>query len=72
MRMYRPPPNRNYCPEYPERFINVGIAEAEADDGVAAGLAASGKIPFVNTLCGVLHFAPGSTSFGHRLSRVKR
>lgn len=31
--------------EYPERFINCGIAEANMI-GVAAGLAASGKIPF--------------------------
>ncbi len=33
---------------YPERFFNLGIAEANMS-GVAAGLAATGKIPFVNT-----------------------
>jgi len=33
---------------YPERFFNMGIAEANMM-GVAAGLARSGKIPFVST-----------------------
>lgn len=33
---------------YPERFFNVGIAEANMM-GIAAGLAASGKIPFAST-----------------------
>ncbi|HEX3031707.1 MAG TPA: transketolase family protein [Bacillota bacterium] len=33
---------------YPERFINVGIAEANLM-GTAAGLAAAGKIPFAST-----------------------
>lgn len=33
---------------YPDRFLNVGIAEANMV-GMAAGLAATGKIPFVNT-----------------------
>ncbi|WRS28874.1 transketolase C-terminal domain-containing protein [Oscillospiraceae bacterium MB08-C2-2] len=32
----------------PERFFNVGIAEADMV-GIAAGLATTGKIPFVNT-----------------------
>ena len=32
----------------PERFFNVGIAEANMCS-IAAGMAASGKIPFVNT-----------------------
>ena len=32
----------------PERFFNVGIAEADMCS-IAAGMAASGKIPFVNT-----------------------
>lgn len=34
--------------EYPERFFNVGIAEQNLM-GTAAGLAASGKIPFAST-----------------------
>ena len=34
--------------EYPERFFDCGIAEANMM-GVAAGLAASGKIPFVSS-----------------------
>lgn len=34
--------------EVPDRFINVGIAEQNMV-GIAAGLAASGKIPFVNS-----------------------
>lgn len=33
---------------YPERFFNVGVAEANMV-GVAAGLSATGKIPFANT-----------------------
>jgi len=35
--------------QYPERFFNVGIAEANMV-GVAAGLAACGKIPFAYTI----------------------
>ena len=34
--------------EYPERFFNMGIAESNMV-ATAAGLAATGKIPFVNT-----------------------
>ena len=34
--------------EYPERFINIGISEQNMI-GVAAGLAACGKIPFVSS-----------------------
>lgn len=34
--------------EYPERFFNVGIAEANMM-GVAAGLALEGRVPFVST-----------------------
>jgi len=34
--------------KYPERFLNVGIAEANMV-GIAAGLAAEGYIPFVHT-----------------------
>jgi len=41
----------------PERFFNVGIAEADMV-GIAAGLATTGKIPFVNT------FAVFLTSIG--------
>ena len=41
----------------PERFFNVGIAEANMCS-IAAGMAASGKIPFVNT------FAVFLTSIG--------
>ena len=41
---------------YPERFFNCGIAEQNMI-GVAAGLAASGKIPFVSTFS---IFASGS------------
>jgi transketolase len=33
---------------YPDRFYNIGIAEGNMV-GIAAGLAATGKIPFVNT-----------------------
>lgn len=33
---------------YPDRFFNIGIAEGNMV-GIAAGLAAAGKIPFVNT-----------------------
>lgn len=34
--------------EFPERFFNVGIAEANMV-GMAAGFASNGKVPFVNT-----------------------
>lgn len=34
--------------KYPERFFNCGISEY-AMEGMAAGLAKMGKIPFVNT-----------------------
>src|SRR5256714_8543261 len=40
---------------YPERFFNVGIAEANMM-GIAAGLALAGKIPFVTTYAA---FVPG-------------
>ena len=47
---------------YPERFFDCGIAEANMM-GVAAGLAASGKIPFASTFA---MFAAGRAykSFG--------
>jgi transketolase len=41
--------------EFPERFFEVGIAEQNMI-GIAAGLAASGKIPFASTFA---VFAPG-------------
>lgn len=37
-----------FAKEYPERFVEVGIAEQDMM-GIAAGLAAVGKIPFVST-----------------------
>ncbi|HHX11055.1 MAG TPA: transketolase family protein [Firmicutes bacterium] len=37
-----------FAKEFPERFFNVGIAEANMM-GIAAGLAHSGKIPFAST-----------------------
>jgi len=37
-----------FMAEFPERFIEVGIAEANMI-GIAAGLAANGKIPFAST-----------------------
>jgi len=37
-----------FAEEYPERFVNVGIAEQCLVD-VAVGLAYSGKVPFANT-----------------------
>lgn len=42
---------------FPDRFFNVGIAEADMM-GIAAGLAQSGKIPFVSTFA---VFATGRT-----------
>lgn len=35
---------------FPERYLNMGVAEANMM-GVAAGLAASGKIPYASTFC---------------------
>lgn len=37
-----------FAKEFPERFIQVGIAEANMT-GIAAGLATTGKIPFIGT-----------------------
>lgn len=37
-----------FAQEFPDRFFNVGIAEANMV-GIAAGLAASGKIPFASS-----------------------
>ena len=37
-----------FAKEFPDRFFNVGIAEANMM-GIAAGLARSGKIPFAST-----------------------
>jgi transketolase len=41
-------PDVPFDKEFPERYIQVGIAEAD-QVGIAAGLAVRGKIPFVNT-----------------------
>ncbi len=46
---------RFFSAEFPERFFNCGIAEANMI-GIAAGFAASGKIPFASTFA---VFAPG-------------
>ena len=40
---------KNFSKAYPDRFFNMGIAEANMI-GVAAGLAACGKKPFANTI----------------------
>ncbi len=37
-----------FCQEFPDRFFNCGLAEQNMV-GIAAGLAASGKIPFTST-----------------------
>src|SRR3970040_1673319 len=37
-----------FAKEFPERFFSCGISEANMV-GIAAGLAASGKIPFVSS-----------------------
>ena len=39
---------KHFAAAFPERFVEVGIAEANMI-GIAAGLAASGKIPFAST-----------------------
>ena len=41
-----------FAKKFPERFFNIGIAEAGMVD-VAAGLALGGMIPFVNTFAGL-------------------
>lgn len=38
----------HFCEKYPERFVNCGIQEANMV-GMGAGLASTGKIPFVNS-----------------------
>lgn len=40
--------SRNFALKYPERFFNVGVAEMNMV-GIAAGLAAEGKIPFISS-----------------------
>src|SRR3989338_9741876 len=37
-----------FCKAFPDRFINVGIAEANLV-GIAAGLASCGKVPFISS-----------------------
>jgi transketolase len=41
-------PDVPFDKEFPDRYLQVGIAEAD-QIGIAAGLAISGKVPFVNT-----------------------
>lgn len=53
-----------FAHEFPERFFNCGIAEQNMI-GVAAGLAASGKIPFASTFA---VFAPGRSFDQVRMS----
>lgn len=40
--------SKGFATKFPERFFNMGIAEANMA-GVAAGLATCGKIPFINS-----------------------
>src|SRR3989441_9122264 len=47
-----------FADRYPDRFFNVGIAEANMI-GIAAGLALAGKIPYVSTYSA---FVPGNVS----------
>lgn len=42
-----------FAQEYPDRFVDVGIAEANMV-GIAAGLALRGKRPFVTTIAAIL------------------
>lgn len=62
-----------FCRKYPDRFINVGIAEQNMI-GIAAGLANAGKIPFV---CGASCFLTGraleqvKADLGYSRSNVK-
>ena len=44
-----------FADKYPDRFFNVGIAEANMI-GIAAGLALAGKVPYVSTYSA---FVPG-------------
>ena len=48
--------------EFPERHINCGIAEANMAS-IAAGLATTGKIPFMQRSC----YTPDMFSFFHGL-----
>ena len=45
-----------FASEFPERFIECGIAEANMV-GVAAGLAITGKVPF-RAICASLPYSP--------------
>ncbi len=47
-----------FAERFPERFFNVGIAEGNMMN-IAGGLAASGKIPFVNTFSFLLTLRAG-------------
>jgi len=53
-----------FAREFPDRFFNCGIAEQNMI-GIAAGLAASGKIPFASTFA---VFAPGRSFDQLRMS----
>ncbi|MHB9130181.1 MAG: transketolase family protein [Armatimonadota bacterium] len=45
--------SKKFADKYPERFFNMGISEANMV-GVAAGLAASGKVPFASSFASFL------------------
>ncbi len=53
--------------EYPDRFFNCGIQEANMV-GIAAGLAATGKVPFASTFA---VFAPGRCFDQMRMSVIQ-
>src|SRR5258708_15921747 len=55
---------QNFQKAFPERFLDVGVAEQNLM-GVAAGLALSGKIPFVSSYA---LFSPGRSWDQLRLS----
>jgi len=52
-----PPGIAEFVSRFPERYINVGIAE-QAMIGVAAGLALQGKRPFVHTIAAFSLYRP--------------
>ena len=59
-----------FASAYPNQHVNVGIAEQNAC-GVAAGLATTGKIPFIHLCCIRVYENVRTDTAGNLLSKVE-